>query len=75
MLQGPDLLGVLLRFRQDAVAVTSDIEAMFHQVEVRSKDADALRFPWWPHANFSLQPHERSMQVHLFVRNTGGIEV
>lgn len=34
LLQGPDLtsslLGVLLRFRQESVAVMADIEAMFH---------------------------------------------
>ena len=38
LLHGPDLtntlLGVLIRFRQDRVALHADIEAMFHQVRV-----------------------------------------
>ena len=39
LLTGPDLLnnlfGVLLRFREDPVAVLSDIEGMFMQITVR----------------------------------------
>ena len=38
LLPGPDLtnqiFGVLLRLRKEPVAVTGDIEAMFHQVKV-----------------------------------------
>jgi len=52
LLQGPDLtnflIGVLTRFRQDPVAVMSDVEAMFHQVRVNPKDRSALRFFCWP---------------------------
>lgn len=52
LLQGPDLrntlLGVLLRFRQDQVAVMGDIEGMFHQVKIPKNDVDFLRFLWWP---------------------------
>ena len=48
LLTGPDLLcslvGLLLRFRQFAIAVTGDIEAMFMQIAVRKEDQDALRF-------------------------------
>ena len=48
--QGPDimnsLLGVLLRFRQDPVALVADIEGMFNQVKVPPEDAVALRFLW-----------------------------
>ena len=50
LLQGPDLInnlvGVLVRFRQDPVALIADIEAMFHQVRVVPQDNDALRFLW-----------------------------
>ena len=38
LLPGPDLtnslVGVLLRFRQSKIGMMSDIEAMFHQVNV-----------------------------------------
>ena len=70
LLQGPDLnnslFGVLLRFRQDPIALTSDVEAMFHQVRVKPSDTSALRFLWWPDAEFSQSPQEYAMQVHLF---------
>ena len=50
LLTGPDLLrnltGVLLRFRQQAIAITADIEEMYHQVKVRAEDQEALRFLW-----------------------------
>ena len=41
-------VGVLLRFRQECMALISDIKVMFHQIFVNPSDADALRFLWWP---------------------------
>ena len=45
LLQGPDLInnlvGVLVRFRQDPVALIADIESMFHQVRVIPEDTDS----------------------------------
>ena len=42
LLQGPDLtsslVGVLLRFRREPVAMISDTESMFYQVQVRKED-------------------------------------
>ena len=50
LLQGPDmtnsLVGVLTRFREERVAMTSDIESMFYQVRVEPSDCSALRFLW-----------------------------
>ena len=70
LLSGPDLtnslFGVLVRFRQEPVALSSDIEAMFHQVMVDPKDVDALRFLWWPDDDLSKRPVEYRMTVHLF---------
>ncbi len=70
LLQGPDLtntlLGVLLRFRQDTVAVMADIEGMFHQVKVPEEDKDFLRFLWWPDGNTDYPLSEYRMTVHLF---------
>ena len=38
LMQGPDLMnslvGVVIRFRQERIALAADIEAMFHQVHV-----------------------------------------
>ena len=70
LLHDPDLtnslFGVLQRFRQEQVALVSDIEAMFHQVKVDPLDSDALIFLWWPNDDLSAQPIEYRMEVHLF---------
>ncbi|XP_071124293.1 uncharacterized protein [Mytilus edulis] len=60
------LVGVIIRFRQDKVALAADIEAMFHQVRVREDDCDALRFLWWPNGNLDQKPKIYCMNVHLF---------
>jgi len=69
LLKGPDLLtslvGVLLRFREYAVAVSGDIEKMFYQVKVRSEDRPALRFVWRNPAS-SSPPEEFEMTVQVF---------
>ena len=68
--QGPDLtnslLGVLLRFRQEQVAVVGDIEAMFMQVKTLPDDSDAFRFLWWEAGELSRQPQEYQMLRHIF---------
>lgn len=43
---GPSLLGVLLRFREHAVAVSGDIKGMFHQIHLLPADKPVLRFIW-----------------------------
>ena len=67
--QGPDLtkklVGVLLRFREQGVAVMADIEAMFHQVRVMPPDAEALCFLWWPAGlDGPIRPYQ--MLSHIF---------
>ena len=70
LLQGPDLtnnlIGVLCRFRQEPVALTCDIEGMFHQVKVDVEHRNYLRFLWWEDGNFDSEPLEYRMTVHLF---------
>jgi hypothetical protein len=70
VLRGPDLanklVGVLLRFRQEPIAIMADIEAMFHQVVVSETQRDLLRFLWWPNADLSNEPVSFRMRVHLF---------
>ncbi len=70
VLSGPDLtnslIGVLLRFRKESVAMLADIEAMFHQVRVHPKDVNFLRFLWYPNGDVNREPEEFQMLVHLF---------
>ena len=65
LLHGPDLscnlVGVLCRFRQNQVAIVSDIECMFYQVNVRDQDRDCLRFLWWPSGDFTKLPEAYCM--------------
>ena len=69
LLQGPDLtnnlVGILIRFRQDPIALIADIEAMFHQVRVTPDDCDALRFLWLD-CDLEGPPEEYKMLVHIF---------
>ncbi|XP_070549403.1 uncharacterized protein [Ptychodera flava] len=44
----------------------ADIEAMFHQVQVKEEDSDCLRFYWWPDGNIESPPRVYKMMVHLF---------
>ena len=69
LLQGPDyinnLAGVLMRFRQEEVALVADIEQMFHQVRVPAENYDAFRFLWWS-GDLDDKPAEYQMLVHIF---------
>ena len=72
LLVGPDLTnglaGVLLRFRKNPIAVTCDVEKMFHRFHVNKDDRNYLRFLWWEDGDTSRQPQEYRMKVHLFPR-------
>ena len=50
LLKGPDLLsnltGVILRFREDNLALSADIEQMFMQIEISPEDQKFLHFLW-----------------------------
>ncbi len=43
---GPSRMSVLLRFRENTVALSSDIRGMFHQVRLLPEDRPLLRFLW-----------------------------
>ena len=70
LLRGQDfvnqLVGVLIRFRQNPIARMADIEAMFNQVRVSVPNRDYLRFLWWPQGYISTPCEEFRMNVHLF---------
>ncbi|XP_075255223.1 uncharacterized protein LOC142347943 [Convolutriloba macropyga] len=69
LLAGPDLfrnmLGILLRFRQGAIAIQGDIEAMFMQIGVRQQDRRYLRFMW-------RQPNSPELEVYEYQRHIFG---
>ncbi|XP_076648090.1 uncharacterized protein LOC143356360 [Halictus rubicundus] len=66
---GPDLLqslpGVLIRFRQESVAVKADIKDMFLRVKVRQEDRGAQRFLWRGNAR-DVEPHVYEMTSLIF---------
>ena len=68
--QGPDLtnrlLGVLLKFRQEPIAINANIEGMFNQVKVPVDDRDVLRFLWWEDDDPAKPPKHYRMTTHLF---------
>ncbi|KAI4900717.1 hypothetical protein NFI96_009187 [Prochilodus magdalenae] len=70
LLRGPDmnntLLGVLMRFRKEPIAVTADIQQMFYYFIVQEEHRDFLRFLWFEDNNPSKQITEYRMKVHVF---------
>ncbi|TKS65719.1 hypothetical protein D9C73_028275 [Collichthys lucidus] len=70
LLSGPDLnntlLGVLLRFSKDPVAITADVQQMFYCFVVRSDHRDYLRYLWYEDNDLSKPVVEYRMKVHVF---------
>ncbi|XP_067947051.1 uncharacterized protein [Watersipora subatra] len=67
LLQGPDLfnnmLGILLRFREEPVAIACDVERMFYNFQVNADDRNYLRFLWFGNSG---EIKQYRMTVHLF---------
>ena len=70
LLQGPDLtnqlVGVLIRFRQERIAFMADIEAMFYQVMIPEDQRRYVQFLWWPNGDYHKELKEYEMCVHIF---------
>ena len=70
LIRGPDLMnsliGVLMRFRKQNVALVADVEAMFHLVYVKPSHVDALHFLRWPNGEIDQEPVVHRMLVHIF---------
>lgn len=68
LLTGPDLInsliGILLRFSKEAVAIICNIERMFHQFHVTSEHRCYLRFLRWEKGDLESEPKEYQMKVH-----------
>ena len=56
--------GILLRYRQGAIAIQGDIKAMFMQIGVGQQDRRYLRFMWRKHNSPELEVYE--YQRHIF---------
>lgn len=70
LLSGPDLnntlLGVLLQFRREPVAITADVQQMFYCFVVREDHRDYLRYLWYEHNDVNKNVVEYRMKVHVF---------
>jgi len=70
LLQGPDFTNsqteILVQFLQNQVAVTADIQALYHQVMVPEEDRNVLRFLWWPNGDLDEDLKEYRMTRHVF---------
>ena len=70
LMSGPDLtnklVGVLMRFRKNAVAITSDVEQMFYQFRVTENHRDYISFFRYQDNDFSKPLIEYRMTSHVF---------
>lgn len=70
LLTGPDLnntlLGVLMRFRMEKVAILADIQQMFHCFLVRQDHRNYLRFLWYRDNDVTKEVIDYRMKVHVF---------
>ncbi len=64
------LIAVLLRFRQEEIAVMSNIESMLYQVRVSPEHVDCLRFLWWPDGETEKPPGIYRMLVQGNLQDT-----
>ena len=57
---------MLLRFRQEPIAVTGDTEAMFHQEKIPEKQRNYLRFLWWKDSDLNKDVIDHKMTANVF---------
>lgn len=60
------LLGVLLRFCREPIAITSDVEQMFYCFVIREDHRDYLRYLWYEDNDINKNIAEYRMKVHVF---------
>lgn len=58
-----NLIGILMRFCREQIALMCDVERMFHQFRVSPEYLDYLRFIWFDSQG---QPAVYRMRVHIF---------
>uniref|UniRef100_A0A183U0T1 Reverse transcriptase domain-containing protein n=1 Tax=Toxocara canis TaxID=6265 RepID=A0A183U0T1_TOXCA len=62
----PQLVGVPMRFREDEIALTADIENAFLRLELQEPNRDACRFLWLRNPDDIGAEIERSLQAYRF---------
>ena len=67
LLTGPELLqnliGIIFRFREQKIAITADIEAMFLQVKVPPEDCKVLQFLWRDNTNEPVNVYDYGRHI------------
>ena len=70
LLRGPELnnslLGILICFRCEPIAIMADIQQMFHSFLVKKEHRDYLRFLWFDNNNLDGDILDYRMRVHVF---------
>ena len=61
-----ELVGGLLRFREEPVAFVADIKGIFHQFNVAEQHRNLLRLLWWKEGDPSKDLVEYRMNGRLF---------
>ena len=67
----PDLAGVLLRFRLNKIAISSDVEKAFLQLSLAEEDRDVTRFLWV--RDVSQPPSGSNLLTYRFCRVPFGV--
>ena len=66
---GPDvtnqIVGILIRFRQERIAFVADVEKMFFQVLVNNHHRSLFYFLWWQDGDWMKEPDNHEMYVHV----------
>ena len=69
LMAGPDLtnqiVGILIRFRQERIAFVADVEKMFFQVLVSNNHRSLFYFLWWQDGDWRKEPDNHEMYVHV----------
>ena len=60
------LTGILTRFRQEELAVMTDIEKMYFQIRGTDEHRSLLRFLCWKDGDMSKEIIDHEMCVHVF---------
>lgn len=60
------ILGLLIRFRQEPIVMMADIESIFFQVCVPEEHQYFLWLLWWENHNLKGEPAYDQIYVHVF---------